>query len=690
MSILPVSPQLMRQKRTKFYVLLSLLLSCCFVEYVFGVYIPQAILLGIAFVAAMTGDADENAALCMCCVPLHNFFEYAFTVLFAIICHTVKHSKEIRISGKIIPIVLMIIWELLHCFLSEFSLMQLGRSCIGLLLLAVIMCTSDHTYDYQLIVHAFSGTVVVIGCALVGRSIYHSGGNLASVLTSLQRLGMDAETGIAKVNPNSLGVMCLFGVCGLLQLRRLGRKKALDVYIMILLLLLGIMTASKTFFVCLVFMVMLFIVSVRGDVVRKARNIISIVLFGAAVLLITYFVMPDFLSYYISRFFVKDFTTGRIDTMGEYHRFLLTNIPVLLWGIGLQDFGNRVLAMCPQAIFVPHNGIQELILAWGLPGAGLFVILLTMMTLQSKKKCANQGLINHIPLLVLLLKIMAGQMITSAYTMLMFSFTYLSMCTDFTADMQSQPVFKKQDADALVSVGELSLQQTVKKLWEKKTVLVALGLVGFVMAYGVTRYFVTPMYESKVLLYVNNRNISEAQVADIISNNDLNASRKLVNTYREILLARSTLDEVAVHSGYQGEYEALRGMITARAANGTEILEIVVTGADPSGVATIANAIADVLPQQITAIMDGTSVQVIDYAVAASKPCSPSKAINAFVGGVIGCVLGVMLVLLQAIRDTRITEETLTTQHTYPILAVIPGLQDKKEIAIHRKRRKCE
>ena len=80
MNILPVSLQKKTHKRTKFYVLLSLLLSCCFVEYVFGMYIPQAILLGIAFAAAMTGDADENAALCMCCVPLHTFFEYAFVI----------------------------------------------------------------------------------------------------------------------------------------------------------------------------------------------------------------------------------------------------------------------------------------------------------------------------------------------------------------------------------------------------------------------------------------------------------------------------------------------------------------------------------------------------------------------------------------------------------------------------------
>lgn len=690
MNILPVSPQKKTHKRTKFYVLLSLLLSCCFVEYVFGMYIPQAILLGIAFAAAMTGDADENAALCMCCVPLHTFFEYAFVILFSIICLVIKNRSKIRITGSIIPVFLMILWELLHSFTPDLKIMQFGSHCTTWLLLAVMMCTSEHKFDYAFIVRAFVLSLMVICCALLGKLMYTSGVNLASLLVNMQRLGVEADTGMSKINPNTLGILCIFGVCGLLQLRRMNCRRREDVGCILVLLLFGIMTASRTFLVCLLFMVGLFFISSKGDVSEKAKYAFSILASGILVLAVSYIIMPDLLRYYISRFFESDISSGRVDTMGEYHRYLIENLDVLFSGIGLQSFSERIIALCPQAIFVPHNGLQELLLAWGIVGVGLFVALWSAMIVHSRRCCTKQSLINYIPFLILLLKTLAGQMLNSAYTMLMFSFTYLSMCTDFTTDMQTRPVLNQESTAPLTSVGELTLQQTVKKLWKKKTVLVALGLIGFVIAYGVTKYFVTPMYESKVLLYVNNRNISEAQVADIISNNDLIASRKLVNTYREILLARSTLDEVIVHSGYQGSYEALRGMITARAANGTEILEIVVTGTDPSEAATIANAIADILPQQITAIMDGTSVQVIDYAVSASKPCSPSKAINAFVGGVIGCVLGIMLVLLQAMRDTRITEETLTTQHAYPVLAVIPGFQDKKGIAVHRKRSKCE
>lgn len=679
MSILLVSSQKKMQKRTRFYVLLSLLLSCCFVEYVFGMYIPQAILLGIAFLAALTGDADENAALCMCCVPLHTFFEYAFVILFAIICYVVKNGQNIRITRSIIPIFLMILWELLHSFTPNFRVMQFGSHCTTWLLLTVLMCTLGSKFDYAFIVRAFVISTMVICCSLIGRLMYASGVSLASLLVNMQRLGVEADTGMVKLNPNTLGILCIFGVCGLLQLRRMKCKRKEDAVCMLVLLLFGIMTASRTFLMCLLFMVGMFFLSSKGDVSEKAKYAFTIFASSILVLAISYIIMPDLLRYYISRFFESDISTGRVDTMGEYHKYLVENLNVLFSGIGLQSFSERVVALCPQAIFVPHNGFQELLLAWGIVGVVIFAMLWRGMIFQSRCCCTKQSLVNYIPFLILLFKTLAGQMLNSSYTMLMFSFAYLSMCTDFSTDMPPQYVLNQKDTPSLTSAGELTLQQTMKKLWEKKTVLVALGLVGFVMAYGVTRYFVTPMYESKVLLYVNNRNISEAQVADIISNNDIIASRMLVNTYREILISRSTLDEVIAQSGYSGDYEAVRKMITAQAAGNTEILEIIVTCADPAEAAAIANAIADVMPRRIAAIMDGTSVQVIEYAVEASKPCYPSKSVNAFIGGLIGFVFGVMLVLLNAMRNTWIDENSLTVQFSAPILATIPKVSAKRK-----------
>jgi len=53
------------------------------------------------------------------------------------------------------------------------------------------------------------------------------------------------------------------------------------------------------------------------------------------------------------------------------------------------------------------------------------------MIVRAKKHSNVKGLINYIPLILLLVKVQVGQLITSFPTMLTFSLAYLSMCADF-------------------------------------------------------------------------------------------------------------------------------------------------------------------------------------------------------------------------------------------------------------------
>lgn len=663
--------------RKRFYILLSLLLGCCFADYVFALHLPQLVFLAVAFAIAATGDSDEIAALCICCVPLHTYVEFAFIVLFGILCHAVKSAGSIRIRRCILPVGLMILWELLHCFMPGLNVMQLGGHFVLWLLLAVFMCSDGHAFDYRFIIQAFVITTAVMCCMLLCRLLYSAGWSLSWMMLNLQRLGMSEEFGVSKVNPNSLGIMCIFGVCGLLQMRYAGRKVPLDVAFTIALLLFGVMTASKTFLICLLFMAFLFVLAMKGSARQKLRFAACVVAVGLVVLAISYIVMPDLLKYYISRFFEKDFTTGRIDTMGEYHRFLLANWDVLLCGIGLQGFSERVLQMCPQAVFVPHNGLQELILAWGIPGIALFVALWLAMSHQSRKQCRRQSLINYIPLLVLLLKTMAGQMLNSSYTMLMFSFVYLSMCADLSGEPAPQPLTPDRGAAVAVEDG-IPLQRAAACLWRGKFRLAAIAMAGAVAAFGVTKGFITPRYDASVLMYISNGSISVGNVAEALSSGDIVASRSLVSTYRVILRSRQTLNEVIRLSGVDSSYEDVLEMITAESANGTEVMKVVVSHPDPATAERLANAVAEVLPGRIAEIIDGASTKVIDYAVAAPYPSSPSTAINTAIGFLSGFMVGAMLLLLQAMRRTRINARELATLYPYPVLAAIPDLTDKR------------
>ncbi len=192
-----------------------------------------------------------------------------------------------------------------------------------------------------------------------------------------------------------------------------------------------------------------------------------------------------------------------------------------------------------------------------------------------------------------------------------------------------------------------------------------------------TLFFVTPKYKSAAMFYVNNNNLSLGDTSVSISSGDLSTSRNLVDSYIVILNTRETLVDVIDYAGVPYTYKELRRMISAVSVNETEIFEVVVTSPDPQEAERIANAIAYVLPKRISTIIEGTSAKVVDTAVVASSPSSPSYTKNTIIGFLIGFVMTVVIVALRTIMDVTIrTEEDVAQSCQHPILVEVPDMTD--------------
>nr|MBR4281683.1 hypothetical protein [Clostridia bacterium] len=643
------------------------------------------LLLGLACLIAVAGDEDEIVALCMCCIPLESAFPGSYVVFFAIIVYAVKYGVKLRLNWPIFTVLGMVLWETAHCFGEDFAIVQYAGRMVPLLLLAMLMSNWRKKYDYTFITRAFAISTAAMCCTVIGKYLFLANFNPVVAFASFQRLGVISEeqsqellvTG-AEINVNSLGILCVFGVTGLVQLRFAGYGKKMDFLMIAILLSFGIMTTSRTFVVCLLLMALLLLFSLKSTLRKKMQFLLAAVLLGVAVFLLMYLFVPSLVEYYVSRFFEKDLTTGRLDLMALYGDYIMSNLHVLLWGIGCQDLGHKLVNVYQIATGVPHNAIQELIIAWGIPGLLLIMSLLASMIVRSRKQYGRQGLINYILLIIILFKAQAGQLITSEYTMLALSLSYLSMCSDL------QPGAAQREAvdtapDSADGIG-IDFGRAVALLWRKKIIIAAVAVIGAVTAYGITAVAVTPRYDSKAMFYVNNSKIELKSVQDYIHSSDLSVSRSMVDVYGVILKAHDTLTEVIERTGVALTYEELRAMITTKAVNETEIFEVAVRSVDPVQAELLANGIAEVLPERIAEIVDGAAASVVDYAVQSAKPSWPSKAEHALLGGIFSLVLVVTILLLRGMLDTTLrTEEDLAAAYSYPMLAAIPDLTEKKQ-----------
>lgn len=223
---------------------------------------------------------------------------------------------------------------------------------------------------------------------------------------------------------------------------------------------------------------------------------------------------------------------------------------------------------------------------------------------------------------------------------------------------------------------EIDLIKVAKAIWHKAWVVAGASIAGALLALLITVFFVTPQYQSSVMFYVNNNSRSLGDVAMSITSSDISASRGLVDSYIVILKARETLLDVIDYAGVDRKYGEVSNMISAADVDSTEIFRVTVESSDAEEAQKIADAIAYILPKRISSIIDGTSAKIVDSAVVASRPSSPSYVKNTAIGFLLGFMMATGCITLWVVLDTTIrTEDDITQNCKYPVLAAVPDME---------------
>lgn len=222
---------------------------------------------------------------------------------------------------------------------------------------------------------------------------------------------------------------------------------------------------------------------------------------------------------------------------------------------------------------------------------------------------------------------------------------------------------------------EIDLQKLLMAYLSKWWLIGGAALAAILVSFYITANLITPMYQAKVTVYVNNS--ASGQQIEYISNSNLATSQRLVNTYINIIESDTVLEKVAEASDMEITAEQIRKIMSAEQVDDTELFEVVITHADPKLAAHLANAVAEVAPGEIETFVEGSSTKIIDYAKVPDAPHSPSRSRNCILGGMIGVVLALAYLTVAFLLDVRIKdEEDLSALFDVPVLAQIPAFVD--------------
>lgn len=225
----------------------------------------------------------------------------------------------------------------------------------------------------------------------------------------------------------------------------------------------------------------------------------------------------------------------------------------------------------------------------------------------------------------------------------------------------------------------IDLIPIAKALWKNILAIALAAVLAGSIAFANTAFRMTPQYQAKTSLYVNNSSFQLGSSNYTVSASGL-SSESLVNIYLYILKSRTTMEEVIAAADLDYTPEALLGTISARGISGTSAIEISVTCGSPSEAELIANTIAKILPDRISDIVEGSSVRVVDYAIIPSQRSGPNIVGNTSQGLLIGAVVGAAVVVAITLLQ-QMSNQTLKSaddlRAMYPdimVLAMIPDM----------------
>lgn len=231
---------------------------------------------------------------------------------------------------------------------------------------------------------------------------------------------------------------------------------------------------------------------------------------------------------------------------------------------------------------------------------------------------------------------------------------------------------------------EIDLQELLFELLNNWVMIaistILVGLIGF----GISKFIMTPQYQSTSQLYVLTKSTSITNLAD------LQTSTNLTNDYKVVVTGRPVLETVIKNLRLEDEtYVLLRERVSINNPTNSRILEITVTDPNPQMAKQIADEIADVGAAFISEKMDQDPPSVIQYGYVAENAVSPNTMMNTVLGAAIGAVIAMVIIIVTyLLNDTVMSAEDIERKLGMNVLGTLPLEEMEYDGSKKRKRQK--
>ncbi len=384
----------------------KLMLPCVFIIVVkaavdiFGLLGNSTGMMLITIVAAcfilFMGFGELIAFLAFCC-PLYQGIPFNYLYPLIALMLIVRKKGAHKTYLYVAPLIFIAAEYLLSMnYLETIALYNLICYPIVLFLFFFLILDESEGVDFERVVKMYIFGVLTLMCILAayqfsryGITVFFSG--------TLRFASVRLEAGFSFAD-NLNNIACYFAVgiaCQIVVCIRDSKDSVINYVILAVMMLLGVMTASRTLFVCALSAMFLFLFSMIFQ--KQGNRTKHILIAGVFILAVTWLLYTNvgILERVMTRF-AQGSSAGRtrLDIIGYYFEYFMVSGWRIWFGTGMYAYKDII-----QLPFSMHNGPQQVLIFYGIFGCILFLFYMWKGFRTARGGC-KLGLSYYIPLLI--------------------------------------------------------------------------------------------------------------------------------------------------------------------------------------------------------------------------------------------------------------------------------------------------
>ena len=213
------------------------------------------------------------------------------------------------------------------------------------------------------------------------------------------------------------------------------------------------------------------------------------------------------------------------------------------------------------------------------------------------------------------------------------------------------------------------IQEIKKYFWIILLSMIIFGSAGYL----VSKYFITPEYESAITMIVNTRQDNTT----VVTNDSITSAQNLVSTYSVIIKSNTVLNQVIDSLNLDMTYDELDSNVYVNAVDNTQIMRVAVRNSDKDTAAKIVQEISAIAPDVIVETVEAGSCKVISHVMTGDNPVTPNITKNTLLTTVAGLMVSIIVIALRSLfKEKRLVDDSdIQKYFDVPVLGVIPEVE---------------